>query len=57
VIEHGLQTTKVIGGWKGYNGRYYFDTVMIEADGPKALDLKEEHGQISIYHLDTGRLL
>ena len=57
VIEHSLRTTKVVGGWKGYNGRYYFDTVMIEASAAKALDLKEEHGQITIYHLDTGRIL
>lgn len=57
VIEHSLQTTKVVGGWKGYNGRYYFDTVIIEADGQKALDLKHEHRQAAIYHLDTGRIL
>lgn len=57
VIEHSLRTTKVVGGWKGYNDRYYFDTVIIEADGPTALDLKEEHAQLSIYHLDTGRIL
>lgn len=56
VIEHSLKTTKVVGGWKGYNDRYYFDTVIIEPDGMKALDLKEEHGQHAIYHLDTGRI-
>lgn len=57
VIEHSLRTTKVVGGWKGYNGRYYFDTVIIETDGMKALDLKAEHRQTAIYHLDTGRIL
>lgn len=57
VIAHSLRTTKVVGGWKGYNGRYFFDTVMIEHNAAAALDLKEAHGQISIYHLDTGRIL
>lgn len=57
VIEHSLQTTKVVGGWKGYNGKYYFDTVIIEADGRKAIDLKHEHGQQAVYNLETGRLL
>jgi len=57
VIEHSLETTKVVGGWKGYGGKYYFDTVIIEVDASKALDLKHEHRQISIYHLDTGRIL
>lgn len=57
VIEHSLRTTKVIGGWKGYDGRYYFDTVIIEEDGRKAIDLKHEHGQRAVYHLDTGRIL
>lgn len=57
VVEHSLKTTKVVGGWKGYNGRYYFDTVIITHDGMEALDLKEEHKQAAIYHLDTGRVL
>lgn len=57
VVEHSLQTTKIVGGWKGYDGRYYFDTVIIEADAEAALDLKHEHGQQAIYHLDTGRIL
>jgi len=57
VIEHSLRTTKVVGGWKGYNGRFYFDTVIVETDGHKALDLKDEHRQQAIYHLDTGRIL
>lgn len=57
VVEHSLQTTGIVGGWKGYNGRYYFDTVIIEHDASKALDLKHEHGQSAIYHLDTGRIL
>lgn len=57
VVEHSLQTTGVVGGWKGYNGRYYFDTVIITHDGMEALDLKEEHHQAAIYHLDTGRVL
>ena len=35
VIEHSLQTTKIIGGWGGYKGRYYFDTVIIVHDFEK----------------------
>jgi len=57
VIEHSLMTTKVIGGRKGYDGRYYFDTVIIEHDAAAALDLKDEHQQRAIYHLETGRLM
>ncbi len=57
VVEHSLKTTKVVGGWKGYNGRYYFDTVIITHNGDEALDLKDEHHQAAIYHLDTGRVL
>lgn len=57
VVEHSLATTGVVGGWKGYFGKYYFDTVIITQDGMEALDLKEEHGQAAIYHLDTGRIL
>jgi hypothetical protein len=57
VVEHSLKTTGVVGGWKGYNNRYYFDTVIITNDGSEALDLKHEHGQAAIYHLDTGRIL
>lgn len=56
VVEHSMQTTKVVGGWKGYNGRYYFDTVIITHDGMEALDLKEEHGQLAIYQIETGRI-
>ncbi len=52
-----MQTTGIVGGWKGYDGRYYFDTVIIEADAGKALDLKHDHGQQAIYHIDTGRIL
>jgi hypothetical protein len=57
VVEHSLQTTSVVGGWKGYNERYYFDTVIVTNDGMEALDLKAEHEQAAIYHLDTGRVL
>lgn len=57
VVEHSMQTTGVVGGWKGYNNRYYFDTVIITHDGMEALDLKAEHDQASIYHIDTGRVL
>lgn len=57
VVEHSMQTTGIVGGWKGYDGRYYFDTVIIEADAGKALDLKHDHGQQAIYHIDTGRIL
>lgn len=57
VVEHSSQTTGVVGGWQGYNGRYYFDTVIITQDGNEALDLKAEHKQAAIYHLDTGRIL
>lgn len=57
VVEHSLQTTGVVGGWKGYDGRFYFDTVIIEADSETAIDLKHEHRQQAIYHLETGRIL
>lgn len=57
VVEHSLQTTGVVGGWKGYNNRYYFDTVIITSDGHEAIDLKAEHRQTAIYHLDTGRII
>ena len=56
VVAHSLQTTKVVGGWKGYNERFYFDTVIITHDPQEALDLKHEHDQLAIYHLDTGRI-
>jgi len=57
VVEHAMRTTGVVGGWKGYDGRFYFDTVIIEADAGKALDLKHEHRQQAIYHLDTGKIM
>lgn len=57
VVEHSLQTTQVVGGWKGYNGRYFFDTVIITHDGSEAIDLKHDHQQAAIYHLDSGRVL
>lgn len=57
VIEHSLRTTKVVGGWKGYDGKYYFDTVIIEHDAYKAADLKYLNGQMSIYQIETGRTL
>ncbi len=56
VIEHSMRTTKVVGGWKGYDGRYYFDTVIIEHDIDKAIDLKVKHGQICIFNLETGKV-
>lgn len=56
VVEHSLETTKVVGGWKGYNERYYFDTVIITHDAEEAFDLKEAHQQLAIYHIDTGRI-
>lgn len=57
VVGLSLETTGVVGGWKGYDGRYFFDTVIITHDGMEALDLKAEHDQAAIYHLDTGRVL
>ena len=56
VLEHSLETTGIVGGWKGYHGRYYFDTVIVVEDGMEALDLKEEHGQLAIYNLETGKI-
>lgn len=56
VIEHAAQTTGVVGGWKGYKGKYYFDTVIITYDPMEALDLKVEHGQHAIYNLETGKI-
>lgn len=57
VVEHSLKTTKVVGGWKGYNGKYFFDTVIITHDANEALDLKHDHRQAAIFHLDTGRTM
>lgn len=57
VLEHSLETTKVMGGWKGYNGKFYFDTVIITHDGMEALDLKHEHKQLAAYHLETGKII
>lgn len=56
VVEHSMQTTRVVGGWKGYNGQFYFDTVIITHDGLEALDLKAEHNQLAIYQIETGRV-
>lgn len=57
VLEHSLETTKVVGGWKGYNGKFYFDSVIITHDANEALDLKEEHKQLAVYNLETGKIL
>lgn len=57
VLAHSIETTKVLGGWKGYNGKFYYDTVIISYDPIEALDLKHEHDQISIYNLETGKIL
>ena len=57
VVEHSQNTTKVVGGWKGYNGKFYFDTVIIEHDSQTAEDLKHEHNQLAIYNIGTGRLI
>ena len=56
-IKIAKQNSNVVGGWKGYNGKFYFDAVIVTNDGFEALDLKSEHSQIAIYHLDTGRVL
>lgn len=57
VIEHSMQTTKIVGGWKGYNQKYYFDTVIIEHDARTAMDMKYDHGQHAIYHIESGRVM
>lgn len=57
VIAHSLETTQVVGGWKGYDGKFHFDTVIITDDANEALDLKHDHKQLAIYHLDTGKVL
>lgn len=57
VVKHSLQTTRIVGGRKGYDGRYYFDTIIIEDDPYKAIDLKQEHRQQAIYNLQTGKIL
>lgn len=51
--DYGL----AVGGWKGYDGRFYFDAVIIEENGNIALDLKEEHNQLAIYNIGTGQTL
>jgi len=57
VLAHALETTKVVGGWKGYDGRVYFDTVIITNDPNEALDLKHEHKQLAVYNLETGKII
>ncbi len=56
-LEISLATTKVFGGWKGYNGKFYFDAVIIEHDDSKAYDLKYENQQLGIYNIGTGRVI
>ena len=56
-MKHCLETTKIFGGWKGYHGKYYFDTVMITHDSQEARDLKYEHKQVAIYNIQTGRII
>lgn len=56
VVEHAERTTGVVGGWKGYEGKFYWDTVIITFDPMEALDLKVEHGQHAIYNLETGKI-
>lgn len=57
VVAHSLSTTKVVGGWKGYNGRFYWDTVIISHDSQEAEDLKNEHKQIAIFNIKTGQIM
>lgn len=57
VVEISQKTTCVVGGWKGYNGKFYFDAVIIEHDALKAFDLKHEHKQLGIYQIETGRVI
>lgn len=57
VVAHSLKTTGIVGGWKGPDGRYYFDTVIVTDDRDEALRLKREHGQMAAYHLETGTIL
>lgn len=56
-LEHALEHTGVLGGWRGYQGRFYWDSVLIEHDQDKAEDLQHEHKQLAIYHLETGKVL
>ena len=53
---NSLKTTKVVGGWSGYS-KYFYDTVIIETDTNKAVELKYEHGQLHIYRIDTGQII
>lgn len=57
VVAHALETTGVVGGWKGYDKRYYFDTVIITHDINEAFDLRFEHKQQAAYNLETGRVI
>jgi hypothetical protein len=57
VVAHSMNTTKVVGGWKGYDGKYYFDTVIITRDVREANDLKFTHKQLAIYEIETGRVI
>lgn len=48
--------TKYIGVWME-DGVVYVDKVQIVADRDRALELADVHGEIAIYHLDTGETI
>lgn len=57
VVAHALETTRVVGGWRGYDKRFYFDTVIITHNINEAFDLKYDNQQQAIYQIETGRVL
>lgn len=57
VIEVSLETTKVVGGWQGYDGRYYFDAVLLAYTRGAAARLVVENGQMTAYNLETGEFI
>ena len=56
-LEFALENGLAVGGWKGYNGKYYFDAVILTDDPEEAEDLKYRHKQQAVYNIETGKII
>lgn len=52
----GRADTKYVGVW-AEDGVVYVDKVQIVADRARALELADVHGEIAIYHIDSGETI
>jgi len=53
-VNHAIEHAGYVGGWfNKENGKYYFDSIMIETDRDEAMRKGKEQEQIAIFHLDT----